>query len=83
MNKSVQIVTPKVARNWLAHSKQERLNLRRVRDYAALMDQGVWKPSIHRDTPIHIDKNKLKNGHHRLVAVLLYGKPVEMYVKIT
>ena len=76
-------VTPEMARAWLWDSRQDGCHLGRARDFARLMDAWKWDENDHR-TAVKIKASngplRVTNGHHRLLAVLLLGRPVRMRV---
>ena len=74
-------VTPDMAREWLARSRQSRLVRSRVRAFARAMRDGEWDPDRHFRQPIGISPGRLSNGNHRLHAVVEHGEPVLMWVK--
>lgn len=76
---SVIDVTPEMAQNWLSHNPGNRpLSSYRVQHYVSAMKKGEWY--LNGET-IVIDSNGcLKNGQHRLAAIIKYGKPVSTVV---
>lgn len=85
MSETVKIVSvgPTLAKQWLkdhGYKKNRAINKDRVREYAELMAAGRWKTSG--EFAISFDTNgDLINAHHRLEAVILYGKPVDFVVR--
>lgn len=75
----IMLITPEIAEDILAHNTVNRKLYKSVIDrYAGDMLNGRWK--ITGDT-IVVDKNgNLKNGQHRLTAVMQSGKPILMIV---
>ena len=74
-------VTPALARAWIAHSHQRQIDLIKPRRYIADILSGQWVPEYHVDNPIIVRNNICLNGHHRLIAVLMLGKPIVCYVE--
>ena len=75
-------VTPDQAQLWLDNNypHNRRIQESVVLQYAEEMDTGNWHGDV-MDSPIMIsDNGQLLNGQHRCSAVILYGKPVQMWV---
>lgn len=80
------LVTPEFAKHWLSTSDQH-IDQSRVRNLLNAMEADGWD-SAKKRRPVMIHRRKtgtrrlkLKNGHHRLSAVVQFGKPVLMYVE--
>jgi hypothetical protein len=74
------LVTPEVARTWLAmRSTQRPLNARNVARLAKEMTAGRWRES--NDCICFSTKGDLINGQHRASAVIASGASVRMDVK--
>lgn len=75
----VEWVTPDMAQDYLTHSKGNRAISRyRVDMYADMMKQGKWQLT---GQGISFDEaGVLKDGHHRLNAIIQAGVPVFMWV---
>ena len=74
-------VTPEIAAEWLTLNQSNR-NIRKrvVETYLSDMAAGRWLAN--RSNPIVIGSNgRLLNGQHRLSAVVMHGKPVNMAVE--
>ena len=71
-------VTPAVAENWLAHNTNNR-NVSRVRvnAYAEQMKRGEWK--LNGEAVVFGKNGELKDGQHRLMAVVQSGITVPMF----
>ena len=72
-------VTPEVAKRWLSMSNGNRkIKMATVRAYARDMEAGRWKFN---GEAICFDKDgTLRDGHHRLEAVIIANKAVNMMV---
>lgn len=66
-------------RGWLACSDQDALDLGKVRRLLGRMRDGRWFAD--RNRPVIHEHGRLFDGHHRVLAALLYGGPVEMWVE--
>lgn len=73
------LVTPETAKVWLGQNTNNRpLSDQVVCKYAEQMDRGEW---ISNGEPIIFSSDgRLHDGQHRLEAICLAGKPVEMLV---
>lgn len=74
------VITKDIADSMLARNTKNyrKVNWNIVHKYARTMEQGLWK---HNGEPIIFDENGLlKDGQHRLLAVLESGVPVKMLV---
>lgn len=77
------LVTPSIAKDWLEKYGRERnrkLNIHRVREHVALMRANRWMCSGEGSICFMTDQ-RLGNAHHRLAAVIEYGKPVWFIVR--
>jgi hypothetical protein len=75
-------ITPAQAARLLRTAIQPRVELPRIIELATAMDAGRWSPDRHRETPVRIGRRgRLRNGHHRMVAVLVHGQPVQFWVE--
>jgi hypothetical protein len=82
MTAQLRTITPAQAARLLRTTIQPRVELSKILEYAAAMDAGRWKPDLHINTPIKVGRRgRLRNGHHRIVAVLVHGRPVEFWVE--
>jgi hypothetical protein len=72
-------ITPEQAEKWLKRNKSNRrISAARVEAYARDMDNGKW---LLTPQGITLDsKDNVLDGQHRLEAIILHGKPVEMVV---
>jgi len=75
------LVTPEMAKGWLARNHNNRsVSQRWVDEYVRAMRTGGWSPE--RGVPIQITpEGNLGNGQHRLSAVVAFGEPVLMVVE--
>ena len=79
---NVELITPEIAQelidNHNANNPRRKINRNVVSAYAVDMANGAWNLN---GEPIVIDANgEIKNGQHRLLAVIAAGVPVFMYV---
>jgi len=76
---TVEIITPEIAKAYLATSRgNRRISQNFVDKYAAMMRAGQWGES---ESSIAFDRDGvLINGHHRLMAVIASGCSVRMAV---
>lgn len=75
------LVTPKVAAQWLKHGNPLNRNIREntAKSYAADIQSAMWDGDA--VCPIVFDWNEvLRDGHHRLNAIILANAPVECWV---
>jgi hypothetical protein len=80
MQVKIEVVTPGLAQEWLALSKgNRRLSEGFVLSLAVSMEGGDWIPEA--SEIVFDNTGALIDGHHRLSAVEVYGKPVPMAVK--
>jgi hypothetical protein len=77
----LRLVTLAEARRWLSRSRQSRIDLARLRRMVADIEKGGWEPEAHSDKPVRIAGERLVNGHHRIVAMLITGQPLPMYIR--
>lgn len=82
VNLKYVMVTPKLAMELLNRNEQNRKIRKTVsRSYEADMRSGRWCQLPSLVDPIIVDwDGNLRNGQHRLTAVVAYGKPVNMWV---
>lgn len=77
----VETITPAMAEEYLRHNEhnpRKSASRRQVESYARDMAAGKW---FINGEPIVFDANgDLKNGQHRLMAIVKANVPVEMYV---
>ena len=80
-NGGMETITPKTAMQYLKFNNdnpRKTVNRRQVESYARDMKAGQWFAN---GEPIVFDANgNLKNGQHRLMAIVLAGVPVDIYV---
>ena len=76
---TIERVTPTMAQKYLESSAGNRpISITTVKSYAATMENGGWKVN---GVPIVFDSNgKLIDGHHRLQAVILADRSIELTV---
>lgn len=72
-------ISPNLATQMLATSYGNRpISQPAVLEYAVVMDSGKWSPTA---SKIDIDlRDRLVNGHHRLMALVLCNKTIRMLV---
>ncbi len=77
---SVMTITPELARRTLEKSTQlnRKINKRVVYRYAEDIKRDAWR--LNGETIIFDADGNLLNGHHRLTAVVLAGKPIRSFV---
>ena len=74
------LVTPEMAQEWLDHQAvNRRVRTRIVKQMARDMAAGIWRSSTNEALAFNPER-KMIDGQHRCLAVILYGKPVEMAV---
>lgn len=75
-------VTPEIAREFLKKNTKNprgsKLNMARVKQYAHDMAAGLWE--LNSEAIAFDEDGLLKNGAHRLAAVIMANVPVEMVV---
>lgn len=74
-----------MAREWMSKGAEPygiRKHSRTQRLCAALQTRS-WDPELHRRKPITRKRvtGDVRDGHHRLAAIMLTGIPAECYVK--
>ena len=78
---TVETITPAMAEEYLRHNEhnpRKTASRRQVESYARDMAAGKW---FINGEPIVFDANgDLKNGQHRLMAIIKANVPVDMYV---
>jgi hypothetical protein len=74
-----EVITPSLAQAYLDSSPGNRkISRARVREYAAMMAAGRW---VVTSQGIAFDREgRLINGHHRLLAIIVAGATVVMFV---
>lgn len=76
---TLETITPKMAKELLTHNIVNRpLNASRAQQYAKDMKNGLWQINGE-GVAIDVDGN-LKDGQHRLQAIILANIPVQMFV---
>jgi hypothetical protein len=76
------VITPDVARALLAtQATNRRVRARRVVEYARAMAEGKWLSQTNQQIGVCLD-GRLIDGQHRLLAVILNGKPMEMEITV-
>lgn len=72
-------VTPEIANNWLTKNTNNRkIDWRRVDSYATSMKQGLWQKNP--EGISFYENGSLRNGQHRLLAVVQSGTSIEFEV---
>lgn len=76
-----QVISPKMAQKLLTgnHSKNRKIKKQVVESYRRQMEKGLWCANNGEGIKIS-DTNKIIDGQHRLLAIIAYGKPVEILV---
>lgn len=75
----VVLVTPDMARSWLANQMPNRhLRIREVRKMAADMRAGRWR--LTHESIARSSDGRLIDGQHRLAAIIMANKAVELLV---
>ena len=74
-------VTPEMAEAALESSKQDNFREQKVQRYAGQMSMGRWKVNERFGTPVTFDRNRLRNGNHRMRAIVATGLTIELYVR--
>lgn len=80
MEFKVETVTPEIAAKYLKRNvdNYRKISKNKVRLYAEEMKAGKWQ--LNGEGIMFDETGRLKNGQHRLAAVLMAGVPVEMTV---
>lgn len=77
---TIMTITPEIAEEMLKRNANNyrAIDKRKVEMYAREMEKGLWEQNYE---AIQIDENgNLKNGQHRLLAIIRSGKPQEILV---
>lgn len=76
----VETITPKKAAEYLKHNTNNCRKIHRgvVKAYADMMLSGRWE--LNGEGISFGEDGKLKNGQHRLAAIIMANKPIEMLV---
>lgn len=82
MNYEKKLVSPTQAKQWLRGSKQPKVRLPCMKKLWFAMERGEWDIDNTPNDPIRIKDGAVEDGHHRLVAIIMYGKPVELKVMV-
>jgi hypothetical protein len=78
-NVSVEMVTPDMAQAWLDRGgKNRKLSESKVLAYTAAMKRGEWQLTY--EAIALDDDGKVRNGQHRLTAIVRSGVPIEALV---
>jgi len=83
MPRELMIVTPELAANWQRGSMQFndrdsfRVNVRKLVDR---IRAGTWAPQL-KHQPIIVERGTLRDGNHRVAAIISFGGPVLMCVE--
>lgn len=79
-NVTFEVVTPEQAAAWIENSAgNRRTKTAHVRGLAAEMDRGNWQP--HLAAIEFLKDGRLCNGHHRMHALILHGKPLIFMIR--
>jgi len=75
------LVTPKLAKEWMSRCKAQDVQPEKVARFVADIKGGNWRTG-EEDKFIAVRKEGVKNGYHRLTAIVQANKAVEMKVKL-
>ena len=80
MQMKVETVTPELAAHYLKRNvdNYRKISKTKVAQYAAEMKAGKWQ--LNGEAIMFDEEGKLKNGQHRLAAVIAAGIPVKMAI---
>ena len=80
MNMTVETITPELAGKYLKRNvdNYRKISKTKVQTYATEMKAGKWQ--LNGEGIMFDETGKLKNGQHRLAAVILAGIPIKMSV---
>lgn len=81
MEYKLEKITPEIAAEYLKHNtneKQRNINMAKVRSYALDMLNGNWE--VNGEAIVFSKKGVLKNGQHRLKAIIESGTPTSIVV---
>jgi len=74
------IFGPAQARHFLRDTDQRHVDLFRIREFAARLEASEgWKPA--EQQPVRMRSGRMIDGHHRMMAVLLTDRPMDMPVE--
>jgi len=76
----VMTVTPEMAEEWMRNSVYQALDAKHSKEILDALRNGEWRPGEERG-PINIREGAVRNGYHRVDAIIRLGRPVEMLVK--
>ena len=80
---TVELVTPEQARRWIRHSHQRSIDLLKCRRILEAAGSGHWNPTLQVHSPVIVLQSRgvIADGHHRMIAILMHGKPLECVVE--
>jgi hypothetical protein len=80
---SVEDVTPDQARRWIRRSHQRNTDLMKCRAMLDDVEGGRWDPARQEGKPVIVGAGGtvVADGHHRLVTILMHGKPLPCEVE--
>lgn len=80
MQMQVEKITPELAAKYLKHNTDNyrKISKSKVQSYAAEMKAGKWQ--LNGEGITFDETGKLKNGQHRLAAIILANVPIDMTV---
>lgn len=79
MRASIETITPEMALNYLKRNNSNRpISKSKVDLYAYVMSHGAWQ--LNGETIVFDVDGNLKNGQHRLLAIIKCGKPIKFVV---
>lgn len=79
-------VIPEIAREWLRRKvSPAEPALARARQYAELMETGLWQPRDDEPIELKVSDNGMMvaDGQHRLAAVVIANQPVKLLVRMS
>jgi len=76
----IETVSPEMAREWLANSRNQPIKQDKLTNYLQDMENGNWKGG-EEGRAVILDNNHIRNGFHRLHAVVKLGRPVNLLVE--
>ena len=75
---SIEEITPEKAQKFIKTSNQKSIQEKTILKYVKMFQEG-YEP--HKDEPaIEFVNGSLKNGNHRLRAIIRLGKPLKLWI---
>lgn len=72
-------VNPSDVRRWMRRSHQRKIDLMKVRGILDLVESGQWPKE---QTRMIVRDGVLLDGHHRALAILMHGGPLDINLEI-